>query len=157
MIRYRQMEKGDTVQVGRLFRTCFSHPWEEEAIGGMSAAGGYLSLVAENEKDEILGYVGMRSVCDEADITNVAVRPDARRSGIAHDLVRLLLEEAGCRGIRSVFLEVRASNAPAITLYGHAGFEECGRRKDYYTEPGEDAILMVWTCPESGAGIPDEP
>ena len=143
MVQTRQMNPGDCPAVEELFRECFSHPWEENALEAMFTAGGYLSLVAENEKNEIVGYVGMRSVCDEADITNVAVRPDARRKGIAHILVRRLLEIAGQRGIRSVFLEVRASNTPALLLYEHAGFRECGRRRDYYTEPREDAILMI--------------
>ena len=142
MLRTRQMDPGDCPAVEQLFRECFSHPWEGKAIEAMFTAGGYYSLVAENEKNEIIGYVGMRSVCDEADITNVAVRPDARRKGIAHLLVRRLLEAAGQEGIRSVYLEVRASNRPALLLYEHAGFRVCGRRMDYYTEPTEDAILM---------------
>lgn len=143
MLRTRQMDPGDCPAVEQLFRECFSHPWEGKAIEAMFTAGGYYSLVAENEKNEIIGYVGMRSVCDEADITNVAVRPDARRKGIAHLLVRRLLETAGQEGIRSVYLEVRASNRPAFLLYEHAGFRVCGRRRDYYTEPTEDAILMI--------------
>lgn len=72
----------------------------------------------------------------EAELLNLAVRPEARRRGVGRALLALL---AG----RKVWLEVRASNAAAIRFYESQGFRVCGRRKGYYRDPEEDAVLMV--------------
>ena len=144
MIKYRPMMEEDSEQVADLYQMCFSDPWSLKATKEMFETSGYTSFVAENEEKEIIAYVGMKTVLDEADITNVAVHPKMRKQGIAGQLLSCLMEEAKQLKIHSIFLEVRASNIPAITLYDHAGYKECGRRKKYYHEPEEDAILMVW-------------
>ena len=143
MIRYRFMTKADCPQVADLYQTCFSHPWSLSAVEEMFSVEGYVSLVAE-EEGRLIAYVGMKTAYDQADITNVAVEPSHRRQGIAHQLIRQLLQEADRQAIVSIFLEVRVSNQSAITLYRHAGFTECGRRKRYYDQPVEDALVMVW-------------
>ena len=104
---------------------------------------GYCSFLAK-EETEVIGYIGMKVVLDEADITNVAVLPAYRKKGIAGKLLEQLLDEARQQGIYSIYLEVRDSNAAAITLYKHAGFKEVGKRKNYYEHPQEDARLMLW-------------
>ncbi len=144
MMNYRVMTEEDSEAVASLYKESFSCPWSFAAVKNMFHVDGYYSLVAENEEKEIVGYVGMKSVFDEADITNVAVSPAMRRQGIAKELIDILLARADNMGICSIFLEVRASNIPAIRLYEQAGFEDCGRRKNYYDAPTEDAILMVW-------------
>ncbi len=144
MIRYRCMERKDCQAVQTLFEECFSHPWKKEAIEETLSMEGYVSLVAESDQ-RVVGYIGYRSVLDEADITNVAVSPDLRRHGIGHELLERLLSLAGQKGICTIFLEVRISNTAAITLYQHAGFRACGQRKNYYTEPEEDALLMSYS------------
>ena len=73
----------------------------------------------------------------------MAVSPDARRQGIARALLRELLARAAERALAFVTLEVRASNAPAIALYAQAGFESVGTRRNFYTAPTEDAVLMT--------------
>ena len=90
----------------------------------------------------ILDMHGSRIVLDEADITNVAVRPMYRRQGIAARLVSLMLEQMAEKGVVSVLLEVRESNLPAQNCYAQAGFTVVGRRKNYYELPKEDALLM---------------
>ncbi len=93
-----------------------------------------------------LGYISAQKVLDELDIFNVAVSPDARRQHIGQALLEKLLESA--RTLRAegelerITLEVRFSNDPAIALYQKFGFEEVGRRKNYYEKPREDAVLM---------------
>ncbi len=144
MMRYRNMERKDCQAVQALFEECFSHPWKKEAIEETLCMEGYVSLVAETDQ-RIVGYIGYRSVLDEADITNVAVSPDLRRQGIGHELLDRLLFLAGQKGICTIYLEVRDSNTAAITLYEHAGFRVCGQRKNYYTEPEEDALLMSYS------------
>ena len=86
----------------------------------------------------------MKMVLDEADITNVAVLPSHRKKGIAGKLLKQLLEEAKKQNLHRIYLEVRASNIAAVTLYEHAGFKEVGKRKNYYEHPQEDARLMLW-------------
>ncbi len=144
MIRYRCMEREDCQAVQTLFEECFSHPWKKEAIEESLGTEGYVSLVAESDQ-RVVGYIGYRSVLDEADITNVAVSPELRRQGIGRQLMGRLLSLAGEKGILTIFLEVRVSNTAAITLYEHAGFHTCGQRKNYYTEPVEDALLMSYS------------
>lgn len=108
----------------------------------VSYTEGYCSFLAKEE--EVIGYVGMKMVLDEADITNVAVLPSHRKKGIARKLLKQLLEEAKKQNLHRIYLEVRASNIAAVTLYEHAGFKEVGQRKNYYDNPREDAILMLW-------------
>ncbi|MFQ9359428.1 MAG: GNAT family N-acetyltransferase [Anaerobutyricum hallii] len=66
------------------------------------------------------------------------------KKGIARKLLKQLLEEAKKQNLHRIYLEVRASNIAAVTLYEHAGFKEVGQRKNYYDNPREDAILMLW-------------
>ena len=91
---------------------------------------------------EVLGYIGGQLIVDELEIFNVAVDSAYRGRHIGERLVEKLCAEAAERGAERVCLEVRASNAPAIGLYLKQGFEEVGRRKNYYQKPREDAILM---------------
>ncbi len=95
--------------------------------------------------DALVGFGGYCAAADQADILDVAVDPAFRRRGIARALMETVLDEAGKAGVETVFLEVRASNAPAIALYTSLGFTPCGKRKNYYTAPREDALLML--CP----------
>lgn len=94
------------------------------------------------ESGEVVGYGGVWLVIDEAHIVNVAVRADKRRQGVARRLVLRLLEEAKSHGMTTASLEVRAGNAPAIALYEAMGFVATNRRKRYYPDNGEDAVVM---------------
>ena len=91
---------------------------------------------------EVVGYMGMWIIVDEAHITNIAVHPKARRQQIAELAVRQMMLVAKGRGAERMTLEVRKSNEPAIALYEKLGFKSYGIRKDYYIEPREDAIIM---------------
>ena len=99
-------------------------------------------LVAEGEDGSVLGYAGLHVVLDEGYIDNVAVDPAYRRQGIADALIDTFVR-FGAAKLAFLTLEVRAGNAPAIALYEKHGFYEVGRRKDYYDDPKEDAILMT--------------
>ena len=95
----------------------------------------------ENEKT--VGYIGLISAADEADITNVSVLKSERKHGIGNALVVKAVEEALKLGVKKIFLEVRKSNEAAVSLYKKNGFEQVGIRKDYYHNPTEDALLML--------------
>lgn len=121
-------------------KACFHAPWSESMLREELGKG--IFLVAERD-GQAVGYVGCQTVLDEGYITNVAVSPDARRQGIARALIVKLTDEARAAGLAFVTLEVRASNAPAIALYEGAGFGRVGVRKNFYTAPTEDAVLMT--------------
>lgn len=146
MIVIRTMSERDSSAVWELEKKCFSVPWSEESIRAMFSEKGYWNLTARDD-GSLVGYIGMKAVLDEADITNVAVDPDRRRQGIGKMLLRELLAKAGELGIRRIFLEVRVSNTAARALYEQAGFRTVDVRKNYYEKPKEDAYIMVW---ESG-------
>lgn len=128
-------------QVAALERLCFSDPWSETSVA--SELDNELStwLVAE-EEGLVLGYVGSQTVLDETDMMNIAVHPDYRRRGIAAALIEALVFSLKVRGSRSLKLEVRTSNHPAIALYEGMGFVRLGLRKNYYRNPKEDALIL---------------
>ena len=95
------------------------------------------------EKEKILAYCSMQTVLDEGDILNVAVSPDRQREGIGYFLVDSMLKMAEMIGIHIVHLEVREGNGTARRLYERLGFKEDGLRKNYYTDPTENAVLMT--------------
>ena len=130
-------------EVAELERICFSTPWSrnmlaEELDNALSAF-----LVALDESGKVVGYAGLQVVLDEGYITNVAVRPECRRQGIAGKLLQVFLDFAQGNHLAFLTLEVRASNYDDIALYGSRGFRSVGRRKNYYEHPKEDAIIMT--------------
>ena len=129
-------------QIAALEKTCFSHPWSEELLRQALWNEAAAIVVAEGEDGTVLGYAGVSTVLDEGYIDNVAVDPRFRRQGVADELVAALAR-FGRAKLAFLTLEVRASNAPAIALYAKHGFQEAGRRKHYYDDPREDAIIMT--------------
>ena len=141
MIEIRTMEPQDVPQVAELEKVCFSDPWSEKSI--VSELDNPLScwLVAVSG-EQVVGYVGSQTVLDGSDMMNIAVSPDFRRKGIAESLIEALVSLLRDRKSRCLILEVRASNVPAIALYEKLGFLEIGRRRNYYRNPKEDALIL---------------
>ena len=135
------MDESHISAIAEMEKLCFSDPWSERSIA--SELNNKLSywLVAV-EDDALVGYVGSQSVLGESDMMNIAVHPQHRRKGIAEALVNALVEGLSERGNHSLMLEVRISNAPAIALYEKLGFEQVGRRPNYYHHPKEDALIL---------------
>ena len=121
---------------------CFSVPWSREALEEELENPMAQYVVCCDPDGNVVGYIGSRIVMDSADITNVAVRLQYRRRGIARQLVGRMLEQMAEKGVAGVLLEVRESNLPAQNCYAQAGFTVVGRRKNYYELPKEDALLM---------------
>ena len=134
------MEERHLAALAEIEKACFHAPWSADMLREELGKG--LFLVAEQD-GAVAGYVGCQTVLDEGYITNVAVSPDCRRQGIGRALIAELTERAKRAGLAFVTLEARASNAPAITLYEGAGFRRVGVRKNFYTAPAEDAVLMT--------------
>lgn len=140
------MENAHVSQVAQLEKLCFSAPWSENSISSELTNPLSCWLVAL-DGDRVAGYVGSQTVLDESDMMNIAVDPQYRRQGIAQALVEELVKCLARKGSRCLTLEVRASNAGAIALYGKLGFVQVGLRKNYYRNPREDAMILrkEWT------------
>ena len=136
-----KMNSSHVAQIAQLEKICFSDPWSEKSVASELDNKLAFWLVAA-EGDTVAGYIGSQTVIDETDMMNLAVHPDFRRQGIAEALVNTLVENLKKMGSRCLTLEVRASNAPAIALYEKLGFAEIGRRKNYYRNPREDALIL---------------
>lgn len=137
----RVMEKADISQLAELEKLCFSDPWSESAFEYELRNPLSLWLVAADEQ-VVAGYVGSQTVMGEADMMNIAVAPSYRRQKIAENLVLTLIEMLNEKNAKSLTLEVRVSNTPAISLYEKLGFIQVGRRPGYYRNPREDAYIL---------------
>lgn len=135
------MNSSHVEQIAELEKICFSDPWSVKSIASELENKLAFWLVAL-EDDRVAGYIGSQTVMEETDMMNVAVHPDFRRRGIGELLVNALVESLRQQGSRCLTLEVRASNDPAIALYEKLGFSQIGRRKNYYRNPREDALIL---------------
>ena len=136
------MDRGHIPQIAALERACFSHPWSEAMLEEALFDPQACFLAAEDEEGNILGYAGLHAILDEGYIDNIAVEEAARRHGVASALLDVFCR-FGAAHLTFLTLEVRASNTPAVALYEKFGFREAGRRKDYYDDPKEDAVIMT--------------
>lgn len=135
------LKKEHAHKLAELERICFSDPWSEEGIAFEATNDAAKFLVAICG-DEIAGYAGMLYAADLGSICNIAVFPQFRRHGVGRRLVYSLISSARELGISELTLEARESNEPAKALYASFGFKEVGRRKNFYNNPTEDAIVM---------------
>ena len=140
-MEYCLMNESHVQQIAQLEQQCFSDPWSENSIASELDNALSYWLVAE-DNGVIAGYVGSQSVLDGADMMNLAVAPAYRRQGIGQALVTALIDYLQQKGIIVLLLEVRVSNDPAIALYQRLGFQQIGRRPNYYHHPREDALIM---------------
>ncbi|MGC8668376.1 MAG: ribosomal protein S18-alanine N-acetyltransferase [Chthonomonadales bacterium] len=135
------MRRTDVREVAAIEKRCYPSPWHENAYYAELSNRCARYLVARLD-GRIVGYGGMWVVMDEAHITTLAVDPEFRRRKIAQRLLIALLEEAVILGAARATLEVRESNLPAQTLYRKFGFHVTGVRRAYYTDNGENALVM---------------
>ena len=135
------MNETHVSQVAELERLCFRDPWSEKSVAEELNNDLALWLVAV-ENGTVAGYVGSQTVLGETDMMNVAVHPDFRRRGVAEALVTGLAAELRKIGSHCLSLEVRDSNTPARSLYEKLGFQQVGRRPNYYRNPREDALIL---------------
>lgn len=124
----------------QISQTAFTHgsPWTAEQFAG-DLDQGHSHYFTDGK--EIEAYIGFHQVCDEIEITNIAVSVKGR--GYGRKLLERLIKYANSQAVASIFLEVRASNQEARLFYEKFGFQEIGKRKNYYQHPQEDAVLMA--------------
>ncbi|HYL10986.1 MAG TPA: ribosomal protein S18-alanine N-acetyltransferase [Candidatus Acidoferrales bacterium] len=141
--KIRRFQEDDAPPV---FRLCSAipelSPWPLSDFENVQDAG-FEGWIAETET-RIVGFVITRCASDELEILQLGTAPEFRRQGVASALLAAAFVAAASQGVRRAFLEVRASNAPAISLYQAAGFHLTGRRPNYYSAPAEDGLRM--TC-----------
>lgn len=137
----RKMELEDLERAAFIEAECFSMPWSEKSLKECLLNGRSFYLVAEYGQ-EIIGHCGLHPVCGEGEITNVAVLPRYRKSGIGSELLAELLRLGKEQGVQAFTLEVRVSNEAAIRLYQKYDFQSEGIRKGFYDKPKEDALIM---------------
>jgi len=134
--------KEDVAAISEIERAAFSDPWSARSFRDALEHPSVYFGCARSDAGQVLGYVVAWFVADEGEIANLAVAPEGWGRGIGRALLDAALAEATQRGIESVYLEVRDSNARARRLYQSRGFEEVGRRSKYYRRPVEDAIVL---------------
>jgi ribosomal-protein-alanine N-acetyltransferase len=135
------MRSADLPQVMLIELSTFTMPWSEATFRGLLRRRDS-DLIVADLKGEIAGYAVFWAVMDQGELGNVAVDESHRGKGIGTRLIEAVLERATERGVHEIFLEVRKSNTGAQELYKTFGFFEVGRRKNYYLEPLEDALVM---------------
>lgn len=141
-VAIRAAAEGDLDAIHAIECASFGDPWAFETFRGLLAHPPARMEVAVGAAGALLGYAVAWFAADEAEIANIAVAPDARRRGVGALLLERILRSAAAFGARTVFLEVRESNEEARKLYEARGFEIAGRRKRYYRQPDEDALIM---------------
>lgn len=137
----RSTDRGkDAELIAEIERNCFSTPWTAEQVKNSNDSTVFFLARVE---EKVVGYGGMYTVLDEGYVTNIGVLPEFRRRGIGAKIVNELINFSNENSLSFLSLEVRVSNIAAIKLYKSFGFEEVGRRKNFYRLPNEDALIMT--------------
>lgn len=149
-LHIRRAVRDDLAAMARIERESFSDPWSEETLATALFSDRMMVLVADEGGEAVgdgaarlVGYVVALVVAPDAEIADLAVAPDARRRGVGRALLARALDDLTESTVQWVHLEVRESNRAARTLYEAAGFRAVGRRRGYYRQPVEDALLLT--------------
>ena len=142
MIEFCGLTSADCEEVSRLEKEIFgADAWSREDFEETLCCD-YACYIVAKEDGNIIGSAGLRNMCGDADITNVLIRSDYRRRGIALKMLSELMDRGASIGARNFTLEVRRGNEPAIRLYEKLGFVSEGIRPGFYEHPKEDAVIM---------------
>ncbi len=140
--RLRPASSADLGGLVALERAAFSDPWTAAQLANTLAQDATIGMVIEDGAGHLAGYLFGSVVLDQAEILTLAVYPTQRRQGLGRRLLDAVLDTMVRRGIRAIWLEVRASNEGARALYAQAGFIASGVRRGYYRRPVEDALVL---------------
>ena len=141
LVKLEKMQREDVPRVMEIERQCFTTPWHESAYLTELVNRSAHYIVAKIG-EQIVGYSGMWIIMDEAHITTVGVDPEYRGRKIGEQVLVAMLEEAQQRGAQRATLEVRESNDVAQNLYRKYGFVPAAIRRGYYSDNGENAVVM---------------
>ena len=141
----RRMLKSDIEEILSIEKKSFLSPWSRTAFENEIQADYSCPLIllsSNSSQPQILAYLCCWVILNECHILNLSVHDDHQRKGLASKLIEYLFQVCQKKGVHHIYLEVRTSNHKAISLYKKNGFEVYGHRKRYYTDTGEDALLM---------------
>ncbi|MGC4378793.1 ribosomal protein S18-alanine N-acetyltransferase [Fictibacillus sp. Mic-4] len=141
-VTYRLAKVSDIPDILEIERISFPTPWTEEAFYNEIVHNQFAYYLIIEVDFKPVGYCGVWVVIDEAHITNIAILPEYRGQGLGEAILAQALRLAKRYGARKLSLEVRVSNSVAQSLYRKLGFQEGGIRKNYYSDNGEDALVM---------------
>jgi [ribosomal protein S18]-alanine N-acetyltransferase len=139
----RRAEAADAAALVALEQGASLHPWNDAQMRAELAREAPDGVLVLQARDAACGYCAYRVGAGELSVLNLAVDPGARRRGYGSALLAAALRAGARAGASRALLEVRASNAAALALYAHFGFERLGARRDYYREPVEDAFVLA--------------
>lgn len=140
----REAVGDDILQIAEMEKKIFSVPWTKDDIERSVSGDLYTVLVClDEETEDIVGYVIFQTLYENSDLCLLAADKNHRRIHIGSRLLAAGLGEVKKRGAKKVFLEVRKSNIPAYSLYRKFGFTVTDTRKNYYTHPLEDGLVMM--------------
>lgn len=144
MIQIRPMTKEDCKEVTRIDQVCFSDAWSLSMFEDLFRYPVNHYFVAELEQKNpfIVGFAGILTSIDTADVMNIGVLPEYRKQGVGELLLKKLEKMAKFSNCEQILLEVRESNIPAIHLYQKNGYAKIAVRKNYYLNPMEHGIVM---------------
>jgi ribosomal-protein-alanine N-acetyltransferase len=151
VIEIRRLQLRDLTAIETIERSAYPTPWSRSMFAGELSKPSSVCLGAF-EDEVLVGYLITSRYVDAWHVMNVAVAPDRQRRGIASALLGRLFELTAADDRRGYTLEVRVSNAGAISLYERLGFEQRGVRRGYYTDNREDALIM-WRDPAVGGEV----
>ena len=143
---FRRSIPADAKGIAALEAAIFPDPWGYRSVVDLISTEGAMCFTAV-DNGEVVAYVIGRLIAPEGEIYRVAVAESHRRRGVAYRLLDYAVKTSRGKGLESLFLEVRSRNTPAINLYRAYGFNEIARRKGYYKNPDDDAIIMLKANP----------
>ncbi|WP_028563143.1 ribosomal protein S18-alanine N-acetyltransferase [Paenibacillus pinihumi] len=153
---FRSMQLEDVPVICQIEQQAFTSPWTAEAFINELTNNHFARYMVMEWEDKVIGYGGMWTIMDEAHVTNIAVCEGYRGQGLGERLLHELQRTAVFFGAGRMTLEVRVSNEPAKNLYRKLGFEPSGVRPGYYSDNGEDALIMWAELDQVKAGAQDD-
>lgn len=133
----------DAPEIAKAESLIFTDPWSEKDIVSVISAEGAMCYTALSD-GKVVAYLIGRQIAPEGEIYRIATLPEKRRCGVAYRLLDYAVKCEMGVGLESLFLEVREQNTAARALYSSYGFKEIGSRKNYYKNPTDNAIIMLW-------------
>ena len=142
-MEFRRMINADVCRVAEIEAECFPDPYSERSISDILCTEGAMCFSALDEGRVVAYFIG-RLIAPEGELYRIATHPKYRQRGIAYRLLDYSVKTSKGQGLEALFLEVRESNHPAISLYRGYGFRKISVRRNYYKNPTEDAVIMLY-------------
>jgi [ribosomal protein S18]-alanine N-acetyltransferase len=145
-VTIRDMKESDLEEILAIEKKSFADPWSRRLFKETLSFPHSVNFVLQEATGALVGYINFYLIAGEAHMLNLAIHRDWRKKGLASRLLNHAIDFLRHRGAAHFFLEVREGNLEAIRLYSKFGFEHIGRRKRYYVETNEDALVMHLAC-----------